>query len=1401
MEADGSQGCAVPAGSALQAAYVRKGSMVMKELKKMSKRGLALLLALALCMGMVCTSALAADGSDHVHNQDGWVCTQAEPAKSLVCGEEHEHTDECYTVSEGEWSCVNAVQEFLDAVDAIPEVTEDNADEAAEYVYGEVSEAYEALLGTGYEDREDVKAAEAVMAEAIAAVDAAVDVESGTYGGYYYEGNSLAGFGAAIGYDPKDTSKFPKTDGTDISVIPWNFYNPDHAKDYYYYTDYRLGYGDNKTHPRTEPAPDPVQSSYFEKTYNWTDLPYYAPLEYSKTTVAGATGSLSWRQGVTNFNDSAGGFVPTIPSVYLYRLEEVEGTDYIAGGRDGITFKANDEVKLESSGGPVYKPTGPYIQCDVPVAENAPKGAQIQVRFRLAMGYEMEWQASEGTYNWYVQDFILNLTVGEGGSTTDPDVPVDDADVVHHVYMPAGTSTIFETYIPHYAGGGCSINGQSVNKIKTGDTDIAVIDAIGQRPIDNYGGSALQIRINSADNAVAGEETELKVSYKYYSNTYTCTEKIIVHIIEPRTKELEVNTNEQIAILGSDNVGTFEKVRNADVYVYSAGAHAVTVGNSNKNGYTATRTSSTDDATAEYQYRYVTTVDSGHKFDGTSRKIEFRQQTVYVDVTNFTTPDETDDPDSIDGLDIIKTADKMSVVGGEEITYIITVTNDSTVAKTVTVTDPLPNGVSFKSFDPDDGTAKLESDGYTVTWTPTVPAKSNKVLKITCTVDDNAGGYLTNVARMVTADGSEDEATVQPVATPKPKTYTVIWKAVDENNPPEWKELHKEDNVTAGSEPTWETVKANSNLNDPAGYTLNGKTYTWKGTWREEWNTDKTVKTYWAEYQEKSGGEGPGEDTKPTYSISVDKIIDWYKMDVAEDDLADGDTIVYKVTVINTGVSTKNTPATLYDIQIDDTMSAGLSMVKDENGVPVVTAVDGSGNAVTLKYLEMKTVDGKTQYFWEVPGEFAVGAQVILTYSAIAINETDEEMDVTNFAHAKGYTTPAPEGTSENTMFQAVQYGVAKIVQAMTLNNEDSNVSGKMGTDDRGDYVEDGSGTGTGTGGSGTTITVQPKVTVTYDPNGGKWSDGTTSSTTEKVKKDTKVTIKGAPEAPEGKEFTGWLGSDGKTYQSGGELTITGDLTLTAQWKDKEVPVVEYTVTYKDGDKVLKEETVKDGDKITVEGAPEAPEGKEFTGWLGSDGKTYQPGEELTITGDLTLTAQWKDKAPGQTPGLPVVPEIPLEPSQQPSEPVESQEPSAPVESQEPDEDIESSMPPQGELPELPEESQEPSAPVESEKPDEDIDDGNPPQGELPEESQEPGVPVESEEPDEDIDDGNPPQGELPEESQEPDETIDDEKPPMGDAPQTGDNLGVWIAAAVASGAGLMGVIGATRKRKEDEEA
>lgn len=70
------------------------------------------------------------------------------------------------------------VQAFLDAVAAIPEITPENAEEVAEYVYGEVSECYEALLGTEYEEREDVQEAAEVYAAAVEAVDAVLDMES-----------------------------------------------------------------------------------------------------------------------------------------------------------------------------------------------------------------------------------------------------------------------------------------------------------------------------------------------------------------------------------------------------------------------------------------------------------------------------------------------------------------------------------------------------------------------------------------------------------------------------------------------------------------------------------------------------------------------------------------------------------------------------------------------------------------------------------------------------------------------------------------------------------------------------------------------------------------------------------------------------------------------------------------------------------------------------------------------------------------------------------------------------------------------------------------------------------------------------------------------------------------------
>ena len=215
----------------------------MKIYKTMRKRGLALFLALTMCLSLIQTTAFANEEAEHVHNEGGWTCAYTDPVTEPACVHEHDaacgyveaveeipcvctgtdgeggvvHEDGCAyapavegapcghvcggecaaVVTEGYWECTPPagepedtepkedaevpeedaeaespdevpaeVQAFLDAVAAIPAITAENAAEVAEYVYGPVTEAYEALLGTEYEDRDDVQEAVAVYAAA-----------------------------------------------------------------------------------------------------------------------------------------------------------------------------------------------------------------------------------------------------------------------------------------------------------------------------------------------------------------------------------------------------------------------------------------------------------------------------------------------------------------------------------------------------------------------------------------------------------------------------------------------------------------------------------------------------------------------------------------------------------------------------------------------------------------------------------------------------------------------------------------------------------------------------------------------------------------------------------------------------------------------------------------------------------------------------------------------------------------------------------------------------------------------------------------------------------------------------------------------------------------------------------
>ena len=138
-------------------------------------------------------------------------------------------------------------------------------------------------------------------------------------------------------------------------------------------------------------------------------------------------------------------------------------------------------------------------------------------------------------------------------------------------------------------------------------------------------------------------------------------------------------------------------------------------------------------------------------------------------------------------------------------------------------------------------------------------------------------------------------------------------------------------------------------------------------------------------------------------------------------------------------------------------------------------------------------------------------------------------------------------------------------------------------------------------------------VRIEIDANGGEGGSGS-----QTVQKGTNVTL----EAPtkEGHLFKGWKDEKGNSYPAGEDgkvnITVTGDMTLTAVWEART-----FTVTYVLLDGKTRTETVAYGQKLTLGEEPRT--GYTFVGWKDSE-KVYHAGETITVTGDMTLTAEWK---------------------------------------------------------------------------------------------------------------------------------------------------------------------------------
>lgn len=148
-----------------------------------------------------------------------------------------------------------------------------------------------------------------------------------------------------------------------------------------------------------------------------------------------------------------------------------------------------------------------------------------------------------------------------------------------------------------------------------------------------------------------------------------------------------------------------------------------------------------------------------------------------------------------------------------------------------------------------------------------------------------------------------------------------------------------------------------------------------------------------------------------------------------------------------------------------------------------------------------------------------------------------------------------------------------------------------------------------------------------------------------------KVTLAAAP-TREGYEFAGWLSLKGKLYNAGSELVLTGDEVFTAQWKKKDEPVVNHTLTVTGGTFAVKNgdidvtdtlETstdeasgkqtclVPDGAEVTVTlDQTKVPEGMVFDLW--STGKFELPLDQdykaesitFTMSDDVDVAAQYR---------------------------------------------------------------------------------------------------------------------------------------------------------------------------------
>lgn len=234
------------------------------------------------------------------------------------------------------------------------------------------------------------------------------------------------------------------------------------------------------------------------------------------------------------------------------------------------------------------------------------------------------------------------------------------------------------------------------------------------------------------------------------------------------------------------------------------------------------------------------------------------------------------------------------------------------------------------------------------------------------------------------------------------------------------------------------------------------------------------------------------------------------------------------------------------------------------------------------------------------------------------------------------------------------------------------------------------------------------QIKVTFQVENGSWNDGTAEDIVQyltkfdengKMSETGTAVVANVPGVGE-KPADGCMAGSWNSEPSGAKLTEDAVFVYKYAPKSEEPEIPEkYTVIYEpDGGKAPEgvnydKEIVSGGTVIVVKPLPEK-DGYTAIGW--SDGtKIYQPGDSITVTGNITLTVKWKEN---EKPTKPTEPTDPTQPTE-PTEPTDPTKPTEPTQPTDPTKPTDPTRPTDPTKPTEPTKPEEPSKPTNPENP------------------------------------------------------------------------------------------------------